>query len=170
VKLRTVIPVIALALVCAAAVVAWLRWGTPASPGDVPAAEGETAESYRDRIPENTIAIDGVEELTSGLHSEEIDPAEDIAILQQVLHVYRQAHGANPEGGENGAIAERLLGRNGKRVRFLPEAFPWLNDSGELVDRWGTPYFFHPLSGEEMEIVSAGPDRELWTGDDVTMQ
>ena len=38
---------------------------------------------------------------------------------------------------------------------------------GELVDRWGTPYFFHSVSAEKMEIVSAGPDKELWTDDDV---
>jgi hypothetical protein len=41
-----------------------------------------------------------------------------------------------------------------------------LNDKGELVDRWGTPYFFHQLSRDHMEIRSAGPDKVMWTQDD----
>ena len=41
------------------------------------------------------------------------------------------------------------------------------NERGELTDAWGTPYFFHQLSGTEMEIHSAGPDRRMFTGDDL---
>jgi hypothetical protein len=70
----------------------------------------------------------------------------------------------------NEEIVERLLGFNEKKVRFLPDPFEYLNGRGELVDRWGSPYFFHPVSAEEMEIVSAGPDKILWTDDDVMMQ
>jgi hypothetical protein len=36
-----------------------------------------------------------------------------------------------------------------------------------LIDRWGTPYFFHALSGEHMEIHSAGPDRQFHSADDL---
>jgi hypothetical protein len=35
-----------------------------------------------------------------------------------------------------------------------------------LCDRWGTPLRFHQLSGERMEIRSAGPDRKFGTPDD----
>jgi hypothetical protein len=42
-----------------------------------------------------------------------------------------------------------------------------INARGELVDYWGTPFFFHQLSGTEMEIRSAGPDRVMWTVDDL---
>lgn len=129
------------------------------SPGKVPG-----------RIPADAVIIEGAEEWTEDLHSEEIDPVEDLAILQQILYVYRQANGSNPQGGLNEEIVERLLGYNERNVRFLPEPFPFLNERGELVDRWGSPYFFHPVSAEVMEIVSAGPDRELWTEDDLTIQ
>ncbi|MDF1862087.1 MAG: type II secretion system protein GspG [Verrucomicrobiales bacterium] len=128
------------------------------------------AEPAFSRVPEDAFVIEGAEELTGSLHTEEIDPNEDIAILQQVLYLYRQACGANPQGGLNEEIVERLLGFNEKKVRFLPDPFEYLNGSGELVDRWGSPYFFHPISAEEMEIVSAGPDKTLWTDDDVMMQ
>ena len=39
---------------------------------------------------------------------------------------------------------------------------------GRLLDRWGTPWFFHPLSAEQIEVRSAGPDRELFTADDLS--
>ena len=45
-----------------------------------------------------------------------------------------------------------------------------LNAAGELVDPWGTPYFFHQLSATEMEIHSAGPDKVMWTRDDLVIK
>ncbi len=42
-----------------------------------------------------------------------------------------------------------------------------VNDNGELVDRWGTPYFFHQISGADTEIRSAGPDKIMYTADDI---
>jgi len=39
-----------------------------------------------------------------------------------------------------------------------------------LVDAWGTPFFFHQLSGHEMEIHSAGPDKIMWTADDLVTE
>ena len=40
--------------------------------------------------------------------------------------------------------------------------------TGELLDRYGTPYFFHAESGTRMTITSAGPDKKLHTSDDET--
>jgi hypothetical protein len=48
-----------------------------------------------------------------------------------------------------------------------PPAGQILNAEGELVDRWGTPYFFHQLSKTSMEIRSAGPSRQMGTTDDL---
>ena len=42
-----------------------------------------------------------------------------------------------------------------------------INARGELIDNWGTPFFFHQVSGTEMEIRSAGPDMKMWTADDL---
>ena len=42
-----------------------------------------------------------------------------------------------------------------------------INPNGELVDSWGTPFFFHQLSSMDLEIRSAGPDRIMWTTDDL---
>ena len=61
-----------------------------------------------------------------------------------------------------------LDGENPKQAKFLkPEDGMRTNPNGELIDPWGTPYFFHQLSGHEMEIRSAGPDKIMWTADDL---
>ena len=62
-----------------------------------------------------------------------------------------------------------LRGRNRLGLAFLPARHPALNEHGQLVDRWGTPYFFHALSSTRMEIRSAGPDQRMYTEDDVRL-
>ena len=73
--------------------------------------------------------------------------------------------GRNPIG-DNEDITAVLTGRNALGFAFIPKDCPAIDASGELCDRWGTPYFFHQLSAQEMEIRSAGPDRKMWTDDD----
>jgi hypothetical protein len=63
--------------------------------------------------------------------------------------------------------AAELCGRNPAHERFLPEHHAILDAQRRLVDRWGTPLFFHALGGRRFEIRSAGPDKEMWTADDV---
>jgi hypothetical protein len=82
------------------------------------------------------------------------------------IRQYRLRFGGNPVG-TNADIVKELDGGNPKTARYLPSELKRLNEQGELIDAWGTPYFFHQLSAEEMETRSAGPDRELWTSDDV---
>ena len=75
--------------------------------------------------------------------------------------------GSNPVG-TNPEITRTLSGENPRQVKFLkPESGLRVNSNGELVDPWGTAFFFHQLSGTEMEIRSAGPDRKMWTSDDL---
>jgi hypothetical protein len=84
------------------------------------------------------------------------------------LRDYRAALGGNPEG-TNAEITSALMGRNLKQLRMqLPDGSR-ISGAGELCDPWGTPYFFHQLSAQKMEIRSAGPDRKMWTGDDIEM-
>lgn len=89
--------------------------------------------------------------------------------LEQVAFVirdYRNAHSQNPTG-TNAEITAALLGNNPRQIRFeVPEGSS-VNPAGELCDGWGSPYFFHQLSGTVLEIRSAGPDRTLWTADDL---
>jgi hypothetical protein len=95
--------------------------------------------------------------------------APEIALdnVRTAIRGYGSRFGGNPVG-VNPEIARQLSGDNPGQANFIrPEAGMRLNDQGELVDPWGTPYFFHQLSGTEMEIRSAGPDKILWTADDL---
>lgn len=83
-----------------------------------------------------------------------------------LIHNYNAAFGENPVGN-NAEITAALLGNNPKQITFITaESGLRVNGNGELVDGYGTPFFFHQLSGKEMEIRSAGEDRQMWTLDD----
>jgi hypothetical protein len=82
------------------------------------------------------------------------------------IHNYAAAFGENPVGN-NAEITAALTGKNPKQINFVTAASGLqVNANGEMVDGFGTPFFFHQLSGHEMEIRSAGEDRKMWTFDD----
>jgi hypothetical protein len=89
--------------------------------------------------------------------------------VKLMLRDYRTLMGENPVG-TNAEIMRAVIGGNPRGARLGPPEGVSLNGSGELVDPWGTPYFFHQLSGSEMEIRSAGEDRKMWTSDDVILK
>ncbi len=104
--------------------------------------------------------------LADDLNSPLGDIRADLRLMNEIFIAYRGAlHSGNPVG-ENAEITAALAGRNKIGFAFIPPGNPAINSRGELCDRWGTPFFFHQLSGERMEIRSAGPDRKLWTADD----
>ncbi len=87
--------------------------------------------------------------------------------MRMAVRQYGLMFGGNPVG-TNPEITRALNGDNPKQAKFLqPDAGLRVNDKGELVDPWGTPFFFHQLSAMEMEIRSAGPDKVMWTADDL---
>lgn len=71
-----------------------------------------------------------------------------------------------PIGG-NADLSAALLGENANREPFLSLSSPAMNDDGQLVDRWGSPIFVHPEAARVLTLRSAGPDRELFTDDDL---
>ncbi len=90
--------------------------------------------------------------------------------MRTTFHQYASMFGGNPVG-TNPEITAALNGKNPRQANFIqPEAGMRIDDNGELVDPWGTPYFFHQLSGAVMEIHSAGPDRIMWTADDLVVK
>lgn len=103
-------------------------------------------------------------------HEPEFTNFPPVIVLEKVAHAihdYASMFGGNPVG-TNPEITAALKGNNPRQSNFInAEAGLRVNAGGELVDAWGTPYFFHQLSGREMEIRSAGPDRILWTADDL---
>ena len=109
---------------------------------------------------------DAPSELVRDLNRPDGDIHSDLRALDEIFRQFRSStHHLNPVG-ENAEITAALTGRNPLNFAFIPADFPAINARGELCDRWGTPFFFHSLSGTQMEIRSAGPDRKLWTADD----
>ncbi len=104
----------------------------------------------------------------SQVHEDSPARQEAKAIALNLRH-YGQRFGGNPEG-TNAEIVKALNGGNAKGARYLPQENLRLNDQGELLDSFGTPYFFHQISSTEMEIRSAGPDKTLWTPDDIAVK
>ena len=87
--------------------------------------------------------------------------------MRIAVNQYGSRFAGNPVG-TNPEITKALNGDNPKQVKFISEESGLrINGKGELVDSWGTPFFFHQLSGTEMEIRSAGPDRVMWSADDL---
>jgi hypothetical protein len=86
--------------------------------------------------------------------------------MRTSLRQYLSVFGENPVGN-NSEITSALEGENSRHISFLKQDGNRVNSNGELVDVWGTPYFFHQLSAHEMEIRSAGPDHVMYTGDDL---
>ncbi len=97
-------------------------------------------------------------------------PAIVLEAVSHAVHDYASMFGGNPVG-VNSEITSQLHGLNPAQADFIkPEEGMRLDPDGQLVDPWGTPYFFHQLSGTQMEIRSAGPDKILWTADDLVGQ
>ena len=100
----------------------------------------------------------------------EVPPATVMENMRSVFRLYSSTFGGNPVG-TNPEITSALDGNNPKQIHFIQsDSGLRINDQGELIDAWGTPFFFHQLSGTEMEIHSAGPDHKMWTRDDLVTQ
>lgn len=95
---------------------------------------------------------------------------DDVQTVSTLLEEYRRAFGAMPTGELNDEIVRRLQGENPLGIAVLPKGHPSISPQGELLDRYGTPYRFHPESAWEMTVRSAGPDQKMWTGDDQISQ
>ncbi len=107
----------------------------------------------------------------AGLHASETGPRDDLRIVGAVLRNYLQSV-AGPDApplGFNEEIVRALGGANPLRLVFLPPDHPAIDARGRLCDRWGTPYFFHPLAATNIEVRTAGPDRKLFTIDDLVL-
>lgn len=127
----------------------------PTGPADSPAYESDAASMPVDRRFER-------------LNDPALTVQDDLRLVSSAFRNYRmftKDASGNPAGTHK-EIVRTLLGQNRAGLAFLPAVHPAMNADGELCDRWGTPFFFHSLSSERMEIRSAGPDRTLWTDDD----
>jgi hypothetical protein len=127
----------------------------------------ETPQSSNDL---DRSAVD-IPDLAASLNSKSITVEQDLRIISEILSAYRTnfPNKGNPTG-TNEEITSSLSGKNKLGLILISRNNLAINPSGELCDRWGTPYFFHAESGLKMKIQSAGPDKKMWTKDDVEFE
>jgi hypothetical protein len=155
-----------IALAVIACLVAFLfRRARPSPPGLGPSTGGSSQSKIVDRRSKVEPELANV---AAELNSPDHGIAADLRIVSTMIDTYRSnfPHEGNPVGN-NREITATLAGDNRLRLGLIPKNHPAINRNGELCDRWGTPFFFHAESGTQMEIRSAGPDRKLFTADDV---
>ncbi len=167
-----------------ATILAWLLWPRPKVGAVIP--NGPSPESASAPVPDSQLSTLSslsrhssagatADQLSSApipfpLNAPTQDIATDLRLLADVFESFRTnfPHSGNPVG-DNADITAALTGKNPLHVTLIPSDHPAINTRGELCDRWGTPFFFHQLSGTQMEIRSAGPDRKLRTIDDIVL-
>jgi hypothetical protein len=106
-----------------------------------------------------------------GYGSATSDPQRDLEMVKDAVDAFVRSikiPGALPTGSNRELVAA-LAGENAHRIRFIDPASPFINADGELLDRWQVPLFFHFVEANDVGVRSAGPDRVLWTADDVLM-
>lgn len=109
------------------------------------------------------------EQILRGYAATDLPPQNDLTLMSRLMEnaLLLLKSAANRPLSANEDWADFFRGRNAAQEMFLPANHAALNTNGQLVDRWSTPLFFHALGGGRYEIRSAGPDRKLWTADDL---
>lgn len=109
------------------------------------------------------------ETLLRGYATAASTPENDLKLMAQLMDNFTLLvkSSATLPMSVNEDWAAAFRGLNPAHERFLPDQHIALNAQGQLVDRWQTPLFFHPLGEHRFEIRSAGPDKKMWTADDL---
>ncbi len=130
-------------------------------------ATGNTTVTVPASPASENLATKAAEVLPPGTVATNIPPLIILQNARQAINQYAQVYGGNPVG-TNPEITAAIMGNNPKHINFIaPDAGLRVNNQGEMLDAWGTPLFFHQLSAHDMEIHSAGVDRQMWTLDDL---
>lgn len=93
--------------------------------------------------------------------------AKEPATLLEILRFYRMEFGTFPAGQENHDIMHALTGNNPDNLPIFPREHQRIDAAGNLLDAWGKPFIFHPVSSQLLEVRSKGPDGEIFTEDDI---
>lgn len=118
----------------------------------------------RRREPEVAIAPVAVD--SAPVHAQAVVAIRRVqTMVDGMLSAMKDPH--RPPLGDNHDIAHALRGGNKYGDVWLDTNDPLFNADGLLVDPWSTPYHFHPRAPDAIDVRSAGPDRILFTRDDL---
>lgn len=150
------------------------KWSKPSAPKPAPpeqvATNVVTAEiSAPGRISAATAGELLGTTILRGYADTNRPPESDLTLLARLMEnsLLLLKSAANRPLSANEDWADLFRGKNGAHEEFLPAQHVALNAQGQLIDRWQSPLFFHALGGGRYEIRSAGPDKAMWTQDDL---
>lgn len=112
------------------------------------------------------------ERLLAGYGDPATPPIEDLRKIHRVTTGYFSVVKdpvKNPIGG-NADLAAALRGENPNKEIFVRAGNPVFGADGQLLDRWGTPLVVHPQAWKQLELRSAGPDKQPYTADDLVLE
>ena len=146
----------------------WIYTRGPETPPAPPPVAVEDREIPVEAIRPSEAPRNPSSPLAQKINQLDHSPQRDLEIVYTLLNQTRLfvKDLATRPLGTNAEFTAVLTGNNSLRLAAIPANHPAINESGELTDRWGTPLFFHPLSSDETNLRSAGPDRQLFTEDD----
>ena len=87
-------------------------------------------------------------------------------MLRSGIENYQNEFGSYPTG-DSMQILKKLLGDNPQKIKFLRPENMSLNQAGEFLDPWGTPYVISFSSTNSFVISSAGKDKIFGDTDDI---
>ena len=140
-------------------------WRSMENPPFAPAASDVWPAPATSRVaapPDSTILLED-------LSDSSVSPEKKIRRVHELVRTYSMAmksRGLAPLA-DNTDFVRALTGSNILGVVFLPPDHPSVSRQGELLDHWQSPYFFHALAADSWEVISAGPDRVYFNGDDL---
>ena len=119
-------------------------------------------------IPDSPTAA---ESLLVGYADLTATPIEDLRKIHRVaigyFSVIKEAS-RFPIGG-NEDFSAALCGENANHEVFVRPSNPLFSSDGLIVDRWGSAVIVHPISWQQLELRSAGPDRVPYNMDDLVL-
>jgi hypothetical protein len=141
---------------------------TPSPQAPAPPPPSPAGRAAALQLSENPLIAADVPAAPPPRRVSDFDP--DLALVFDQITLmfrdYRTLTGENPVGN-NDEMMKSIMGGNPKGATLGPPEGQSVNENGELIDRWGSPYFFHQLAKDRIEIRSAGPDRRMWNDDDL---
>ncbi|MGF1451254.1 MAG: hypothetical protein ACFB21_04155 [Opitutales bacterium] len=140
----------------------------PDDPGEIP--NRRSGETLTPALEERAAALkETASKQLDRVGAPRATPRDDLAAINAIFENYLLL--VKPERGLPTGLHEEIIvtlrGNNPWGLPFLPDEHPRYDAQNRLTDRWDTPLFFHAESSTELAIRSAGPDRQMYTGDDV---
>ncbi len=125
-------------------------------------------ESSPNIPPPSAISAPG-DRLLGGYGNPTQPAKDDLVLLAQALSSFLliNKQSADRPLSANEEWSAALLGRRPGTEAWLSDQSRAFDSQQRLIDRWQTPLHFHALGNKQWEIRSAGPDRKLWTEDDL---